>query len=456
MTPAGRGCARRGVGLLPLLFLAALLAFARPAAATGLFAAETFTLSNGLQVVVVESRRAPVVVQMLFYKAGNADAPLGKSGIAHFLEHLMFKGTPSFPEGELSRRVALMGGEDNAFTTEDYTAFHQTVASQHLADIMQMEADRMTNLALAEGQVDSERDVIIEERRQDVDNDPHGQLDEMMQASLFLNHPYRLPVLGWLQEMEGLTRADELDFYRRWYAPNNAVLVISGDTTAAEVRRLAEATYGKIPARAVPARDRVKEPTAFAPRRLTLHDPSISQASWRRYYLAPTYHEGLPRQPYAIDVLAEVLGGGPTSRLYRDLVVDKGVATSVGAYFDGNYLDYGRFTLAASPPVGGDPGKLEAAMDAALAKLLATGIDDKELAAAKAHLEADAIKARDGLMGPAQSFGIGLATGVSFDEIQSWRDRIAAVTSSDVMAAARKILHPETSATGELLPEAAK
>ena len=280
--------ARLALLFLPIL-AAASFAGASPARAA-LFTAETFTLGNGLQVVVVENHRAPVVLQMIFYKAGSADAPPGKSGIAHFLEHLMFKGTPTVAEGEFSHRVSLMGGEDNAFTTADYTAFHQTVARDHLAEIMRLEADRMTHLVLAEGQVTSERAVIIEERRRDLDS-AAGKLDEMMTASLFLNHPYRLPVLGWAHEMAKLSRQDALDFYGRWYAPDNAILVIAGDVTAAEVRPLAEFIYGPIPSRTVPPRDRLMEPTAFAPRQLVLRDPTGHQAFWMRRYLAPPYRE---------------------------------------------------------------------------------------------------------------------------------------------------------------------
>ena len=466
---APRGLARLALLLLPVL-AAASFAWVSSARAA-LFTAETFTLGNGLQVVVVENHRAPVVLQMIFYKAGSADAPPGKSGIAHFLEHLMFKGTPTVGAGEFSHHVSLMGGEDNAFTTEDYTAFHQTVARDHLAEIMKMEADRMTHLVLAEGQVTSERAVIIEERRRDLDS-AVGKLDEMMTASLFLNHPYRLPVLGWAHEMAKLSRQDALDFYGHWYAPNNAILVIAGDVTAAEVRPLAESIYGPIPARAVPPRDRLMEPTAFAPRQLVLRDPTGHQAMWLRRYIAPPYRKppavGYPLGPggilfdegpnaagpgngYALDVLAEILAGGATSRLYRDLVIGQRIATGVDANYDGSFLDYGRFTLTAIPPVGGDMAKLGAAVDAAVALLLAKGVTPAELSAAKGRLQVSAIKARDGLKGPAQFVGTSLATGLSLDEVQSWADKIAAVTDADVMRAAREVLQPNTSVTGQLL-----
>src|SRR5215475_11180557 len=359
-----RACAR-GNWLLGLLLLL-VLGLSAPAKAA-LFKAESFTLANGLQVVVLENHRAPVITQMIFYEAGSADAPPGKSGIAHFLEHLMFKGTPTVPAGEFSRRVALMGGEDNAFTTEDYTAFHQTVARVHLAEVMQLEADRMTHLVLAASQVDSERAVIIEERRRDIDNDPSGQLNEMMTASLFLNHPYRFPVLGWAHEMAKLSQQDALDFYHLWYAPNNAILVISGDTTAAEVRPLAEKIYGPIPSRAVPPRHRLREPTTFAPRQLVLRDPSVHQTYWQRIYLAPAYRDRPTSLAYALDVLSELLAGSSTSRLYKDLVLGKQLAIAVDADYDSSLLDYGRFSLIAMPPVGGDMAKLGQAIDAAIA-----------------------------------------------------------------------------------------
>jgi zinc protease len=446
-----------------LAALAPLAAAWLPAAAdsdSGLFGARSATLDNGLEIVVVENHRAPVVMQMLVYKAGGADAPVGKSGIAHFLEHLMFKGTRDVPAGEFSHRVALMGGEDNAFTTEDYTAFHQTAAVEHLAAVMALEADRMANLSLSDSDLLSERDVIIEERRERVDDDPESRLDEMMQAQLFLNHPYRLPVLGWEHEMHGLDRADALAFYRRWYAPNNAVLVVVGDTTLDQVRAIALRTYGQVPSRPVPLRLRLKEPPAYAARRLVLSDVSMHQASWHRLYLAPAYREGsnrdAPSRPYALDLLAEILGGGATSRLYRQLVVEQRLADGVNVDYQGDYLDYGRFALNATPPAGEDSDKLGAAIDQAIAKLLVDGVTPAELKAAKARLAAEAIKARDGLAGPAEVIGEKLATGQSLAEIEAWPRSIAAVDVADVLAAARAVLRPENSVTGLLQPSVSR
>jgi zinc protease len=280
-------------------------------------------------------------------------------------------------------------------------------------------------------------------------------LNEMMTASLFLNHPYRFPVLGWAHEMATLSRRDALDFYDRWYAPNNAILIISGDTTAAEVRPLAEKIYGPITPRPLPPRDRLREPATFAPRQLVLHDRTVHQTYWQRVYLAPAYRDRPTSQAYALDVLAELLAGGSTSRLYKDLVLGKGFATAVDANYDSSLLDYGRFGVTAVPPVGGDMTKLQQAIDADLADLLAKGVSDAELAAAKARLQVDAIKERDGLMGPARLVGIELSTGLSLAEVQAWSERIAAVTPADVTAAARRVFQINTSVTGELLAEQA-
>jgi zinc protease len=437
------------------LALAVLLVLALPGApqtAAAVFDARTFTLNNGLQVVVVPNHRAPVVTQMIWYRVGAADEPAGKSGIAHFLEHLMFKGTPTMPPGAFSREVARVGGNENAFTGADYTSYFQSVAVEHLEMIMRLEADRMANLVLTDEIVLPERDVIIEERSQRIDNDPQSQLFEMVRAALFLHHPYRLPTIGWEHEMRGLTTADAIDFYRRWYAPNNAYLVIAGDVTVEQVKALAEKYYGPLPRRSVPERERLGEPAQFAPRTVTLTSPRVQLASWSRLYQAPSYR--MDRQSgYALDVLSEIIGSGTTSRLYRSLVVDQGVATSVGAYYSGDAWDLGTFGVYGSPQEGEEPTALQAAIDKALADLLAEGITAEELASAKVRLQADAIKARDSLSGPARVFGIALTTGSTVADVEAWSDSIGEVTLEQVNAAARAVLRLDHSATGILLPE---
>ncbi len=433
-----------------LAVLAAAALDARPAAAAA-FEAETFALDNGLQVVVIPNHRAPIATHMVWYKVGAADEPPGKSGIAHFLEHLMFRGTRTLAPGEFSAAIARVGGEENAFTTQDYTVYFQTVAVEHLALAMRLEADRMANLDLTDAIVLPERDVILEERRQRVDNDPAAQLSEAVQAALYLNHPYRKPIIGWEHEIEALGTADALDFYRRWYRPSNAVLVIAGDVSAAELRPLAERYYGPIGAATAPERRRLVEPQQLAPRRVTLASPRVQQPGWSRRYLAPSYRAGETRHAYALQVLAEILGGGPTSRLYRRLVVEEGVATATGAFYEPERLDLASFTLYASPQAGGKVEALEAALDKEIARLLADGVDDGEVASAKTLLLADAVKAQDGLAGPAHIVGSALASGGTLAEVEAWPERIGAVTVEEVNAAVRAVLLPEASVTGVLL-----
>lgn len=445
-------CAFPGVGLAAAVAGQLVAGLSLPARAE-VFNPASFTLANGLQVVVVENHRAPVVTHMAWYKVGAADEPSGKSGIAHFLEHLMFKGTETVPPGEFSQRVARVGGNENAFTTPDYTAYFQTVAVEHLELVMQLEADRMANLRLAEDIVLPERDVILEERRQRIDNDPRSQLSEIARATLFLNHPYRIPTIGWAHEMQGLTTEDAIAFYERWYAPNNAIVVIAGDVTAEQVRPLAEKYYGAVPQRAVPQRMRLEEPPPVAPRRVELASPRVQQPSWMRYYLAPSYHRGAAEHAYALEVLAEILGSGPTSRLYRHLAVEQGLAAGIAAWYDPDTIDLASFVVSASPQPGVAVDQLQAAIEAELAALLANGVSEAELAAAKILLQADAIKARDSLSGPARTIGAALATGSTIADIEAWPERIGAVTVEQVNAAARAVLVPDASVTSVLLPK---
>jgi zinc protease len=423
-------------------------------AQAAVFNPSMITLGNGLQVVVIENHRAPVVTHMVWYRCGAADEVPGKTGIAHFLEHLMFKGTKTVPPGAFSEMVARLGGSENAFTSQDYTAYFQSVAVEHLETMMKLEADRMANLVLTDDVVMPERDVILEERRQRIDNDPGAQLMEMARAALFLNHPYRAPTIGWETEMRGLTTADAIAWHKKWYEPGNAVVVISGDVTMEEVRPLAEKYYGVLPATAVPARTRPEEPAQFAPRRVTKEDARVQLASWTRLYQAPSYHRGAKEHAYALEVLAELLGGGTSSRLYRSLVVEQKVATSASSGYDGDKVDLSTFSLYASAQSGGGVGGIEPAMDAEIARLLKDGVTEDEVTRAKASLQAGAVKARDSLSGPARIVGAALASGGSIDDIEAWPDRIGAVTVADVNAAAKAVFDINYSVTAILLPKA--
>ena len=438
------------------LILAGLLLFAAVAvtpAAAQRFNAESFTLGNGLQVIVLPNHRVPAVTQMVWYKTGAADDPRGKSGIAHFLEHLMFKGTRANPGAAFSALIAQNGGRDNAFTTEDYTVFHETVAKDRLDLTMRLEADRMTGLVLDDAAVLPERDVILEERRMRIDNDPSALLREQLIAGLYLNASYHNPTIGWEHEMRGLGTADALAFYRDWYAPNNAILIVAGDVETAEVRVLAERHFGPLAARSVPPRLRLEEPPHYAAIRLEMKSPRAAQPSWRRFYLAPSYRAGATQHVYALQILAEILAGSADSRLHKALVLDKKLALSVGAGYSPSALGLAEFGVYATPKPGVAIADIEAAVEAELHRLLEHGVEAEEVAQAARRMQASAIYSQDSLSGPANIVGTALAIGRSLDEVAAWPDKLGAVTPAEVAAAARAVLVERNSATGILLPE---
>ncbi|MEQ5776570.1 insulinase family protein [Thalassospira sp. NFXS8] len=444
---------------VPVVFpvLMMVLVLLAPMAQASVFNPKTTTLSNGMQVVLVENHRAPVVTHMVWYKVGAADEVPGTSGIAHFLEHLMFKGTKTIAPGEFSKIVARNGGQDNAFTTWDYTAYFQNIARDRLGMVMEMEADRMQNLQLTDKVVLPERDVIIEERRMRIDNNPSALLGEQMRNALFMQHPYGRPIIGWLHEMQQLTTKDAMDWYKKWYTPNNAILVVAGDITMDELKPMAEKYYGSIKGHDVPKRVRVKEPTQHAPRKVTLTDARVGQPSMSRYYLAPSYNTEHADQAAPLEVFSEILGSGTTSRLYKSLVIDQKLATSAGSFYDPVAMDLSTFGFYAVPRDGVEMADLEAALDDELAKTLKDGITQKELDEARQRLLDSAVFARDSLSGAARTLGEALAVGLTVDQVESWPDRINAVTVEQVNDAARAVLDDKRSVTGWLLrPKGAK
>lgn len=410
-----------------------------------------FTLANGLDVVVIPDRRTPVVTHMIWYRVGSADEEPGKSGLAHFLEHLMFKGTAKHPAGQFSKILASLGGQENAFTSNDYTAYFQRVTRDHLEQIMAFEADRMTGLVLTDAVVMPERDVVLEERRMRTDNSPAAQLSEAVQAALFVNHPYSHPVIGWEQEIRALNREEALAFYRRFYAPNNAILVVAGDVTPDEVRTLAEKTYGKVPRNnGIQPRARPAEPVSKADLRVTLSDSRVAQPSLSRSYLVPSYRVAKPGEAEALEVLARVLGGGSLSRIYRALVIDKGIAAGAGAGYSGVSYDSTRFVISATPRPGVSLEQLDAAIDDVIADVVANGITKDDIERAKTKLVADTIYAWDDQFALARMYGTALATGMTVKWVESWPDRIHAVTADQVQEAAKTWLAAKHSVTGYL------
>lgn len=443
----------RALAALGFLAAAAIPAAAQPAAPQR---PATFTLANGLDVVVIPDRRTPVVTQMIWYKVGSADETPGKSGLAHFLEHLMFKGTRTHPAGEFSQLVSRIGGNENAFTSYDYTGYFQRVPRDQLATMMAFEADRMTGLVLQDENVLPERDVVLEEYNMRVANNPDARLTEQIMAALYLNHPYGRPVIGWRGEIEKLDREDALAFYRRFYAPNNATLVIAGDVSADEVRPMVEATFGKIaPQPAIPPkRIRPQEPQPAGPRTVTLADPRVEQPGVRRYYLVPSSVTAAPAENAALEVLAQLMGTGSNSLLYRALVVDKPLAVSAGAWYQGTAIDPSQFGIAVSPKPGVEFAQVEQAMDEVIAGLAQSTVRAEDLERTKTQMIAQAVYAQDSQTTLARWYGAAVTVGLSVDDIRAWPDRIRAVTAEQVRDAARTWLDKKRSVTGYLVKEA--
>lgn len=419
-------------------------------------AVTNFTLDNGMEVIVIEDHRAPAVQQMVWYRAGSADEPIGSSGVAHFLEHLLFKATDKMEAGEFSATVARNGGRDNAFTSYDYTAYFQRVAADRLELMMQMEADRMKNIRLTPENIRTERGVILEERNQRTDNSPGALFNEQMNAAQYLNHRYGVPIIGWRHEMEELDLDDALSFYETYYSPNNAILIVSGDVYPDEVRRLAEKYYGVIPANPdLPERLRTQEPPQTAERRLLFRDQRVAQPYVSRSYLAPERDPGAQEKAAALTLLAEILGGGTTSFLAEKLQFDSQVATYTGAFYNGGTLDDTSFDVVVVPSQGVTLEEAEAALDTTLAAFLETGVDTGQLDRIKRQLRADQIYARDDAERVANRYGRALAIGLTVEDVQAWPDILDAVTADDIMAAAREVFDKRRSVTGWLMKEEA-
>ena len=414
----------------------------------------TFQLDNGLEIVVIEDRRAPVVVHMLWYRAGSADEPVGSSGVAHYLEHLLFKATETVESGEFQRVVAENGGSDNAFTSYDYTGYFQRVAADRLPLMMQYEADRMNNLVLTEADIVSERGVILEERNQRTENNPGALAREQLRAAQFLNHRYGTPIIGWKHEMETLDMQDAMSFYDIYYSPNNAILVVAGDVQPDEVLALAEEYYGPLPAEPnLPERFRTQEPPQTAERRMIYEDPRVSQPYISRSYLAPERDAGAQEDAAALTYLAELLGGSPfTSALGVALQFDTNTAVYAGAYYDGLNLDDGTFGLTVAPAEGVSLQDAENAMDAAIAAFLEDGIDPDRMEALRTQLRASEIFARDNVGGLARRYGAALTSGLTVKDVQDWPEILQAVTAEDVLDVAARVLDRDQSVTGWVIP----
>ena len=449
---AGTGRARSSVLLATAIALASI-PFSSPHAAPQRRASE-FSLANGMQVVVVPDTRAPVVTHVVWYRVGGADNVLGQSGIAHFLEHLMFRSTKKLKSGELARTVSRLGGRDNAVTSHDATYYFQRLPKEHLKTAMVMEADRMRNLNLVDAEVAAERDVVLQERRSVVDSKPLAVLDELINASLYLNHPYRIPVIGWEHEIKKYDRATAIAFYRRFYAPNNAILVVAGDVTPDEVRKLAQETYGRV--KREPGVLRVARARRSRASRACGASSCATRAprslALQRYYMTPSYKSAEAGEAEALDTLSIILGDGPTSRLYRQLVEEKDIAANAGASFSAVALDGGTLTLYAVAGQGVKMEALEQALDASIAQFIKDGPTEEELEQAKNAMIASYVYSADNQAGLAQRYGSNLVIGRTIADIEEWPDRVGKVTAADVKKVAAKYLELQSSVTGYLIP----
>lgn len=418
----------------------------------------TFELENGLQGVVIEDHRAPVVTNMVWYRVGSADEPAGYTGLAHFLEHLLFKGTKNLKPGEFSKIVKENGGLDNAFTSYDYTGYFQRVAADRLPLMMQLEADRMRNLVLSEEDVITERNVVIEERRTRVDSDPNSQFQEQRRAMMFMNHPYRNPVIGWQREIEALNREDALDFYKTYYAPNNAILVIAGDVYPDEVKALAEKHFGPLePSDNIAPRVRPKEPPHLAPVTITFSDPRQTQPYMVRSYHAPKRQSGNQKEAAALVMFAQLLGGsGLSSVMGQKLQLDQQIAVATSAWYDSVSYDPETFGLYAMPRPGVEMDDLVAAVDQVLADFLEDSVDADHLARLKVQIAAEDIYELDDQSSVARTYGAALTAGLTVEDVQTWSQVLQDVTEEDIMAAARKVLNIKQSVTGLMLPPQAE
>lgn len=414
---------------------------------------ETFTLDNGMQVLVISDHRVPVATHMLWYRIGAADEVAGKSGLAHFFEHLLFKGTKAVPDSQYSNIVERNGGQVNAFTSWDFTAYFARVAVDRLPLIMELEADRMTGLILSEEVVLPERDVILEERSLRVDNNPASLFREQMAAALYQNHRYGVPIIGWEHEIAALTQADALAFYRRYYAPNNAILIISGDVTVEDIRPLVEKHYGDLEPAELPERVRAVEPTHHAESRVVMRDARVRQPSWSRHYLVPSENTGEPGESVALEVLSAILGEGPRSRLHRRLVIDEGKAVGVGTGYNTSTVDDTEFTVSASPRPGVSLDEVQLSIDEEIAKLIVDGVTKDEVSGAVETLLNDAIFALDSPMTLNYIFGQVLTTGGTIDQVLRWPEDMRGVTAQSVNTVAQKYLTLDRAVTGRLLPE---
>jgi zinc protease len=445
--------------LLPLIIIGVFIvqtALAQSADADKIYNAKPIDLPNAMKVIVVENNRTPAVTHMVWYRVGGADEPLGQSGLAHFLEHLMFKGTDLIESGEFSKKVKSWGGNDNAFTSWDYTAYFQTVPKDRLEAVMIMEADRMRNLNFDDANALTERDVIIQERKERTDSNPSAQLSEAMRAALFVNHPYARPIIGWDHELEKLDPDAARDFYKHYYAPKNAILVVSGDVVAKDVFEKAMRIYGTIDNDGAITRDTWPDvPRVYGTSTITHSHPSVKQPIWRKLYRVPSGGQNY-KDFLALTILEDIIGQN-TGRLYQSLVVDQKLASATSFYYSGIAVDDSTLTIAATPLEGISSAQIGNAIQDVLNDIADNGVSVDDIKKSVSALQDESIYDRDSLTGPAMMIGYQIATGMSLDQIESWATDLEKVTPDDIQRVVKDYLIPSSAhyhaVKGYLVPE---
>lgn len=422
-----------------ILICILFLGFSSYTSAKEQFNYQHFTLENGLEVVVLPNTRAPVVYHSLWYKVGSADSPLNRSGLAHFLEHLMFNGSQKFPKDAFKRTVNDLGGNQNANTTWDRTGYFVTIAKEYLPIVMEMEADRMQNLVFTPEIIQKEKEVVLQERRSTSDAQPEALLGEAANASFFWQHPYGKPIIGFEEEIQQYTLEDAQAFYRQWYRPNNAILIIAGDVTLAQVKPLVETYYGKIPKGEIPKRIRPTEPThRGATSKVEMRSPQLG-ASFQRLYQAPNHRTADIHTEAVLTLLENVLGDSTFGRLTKNLVENQKLANHAGAQYTGSFYDPYSFIVFAAPQNPADLAQLEASVESEIRRLIADGVTDAELTKAKEQWRFSARYRLDSLHGFADHIGENLALGYTLKDLETWLETLEKVTPEEVQNAAKDI-----------------
>ena len=416
-----------------------------------LFDAKQFQLKNGLRVIVIENSRAPVVSQMIWYNVGSIDEKFGKSGLAHFLEHLMFKGTKKYPSGYYSKYISKNGGTENAFTSFDYTAYYQIVPTEHLEKIVELEADRMINLTLTDEQVETEKKVILEERYQRIDSKPSAILDESIRKSLFPNHTYGTPIIGWEHEIKALTIDDVRKFYNDYYNPKNAILILSGDVSLKKAKEYSEKYFGKIKVKNQININRIKlnDPVLRTNIRINYYDENVKQKIWKRSFKTSSYKESI-KNGIALDLGLKILTGGSTSILYRELVEKKKLVSSIGGYYQGMSRDKATVNFYAIPNENVEISNLEKQIYETMKKSVVNGITEDRFTLQKKKYEYESIYLRDSIFQPAQIVGEALSVGIALEEIERWDEFLNEITIDDVKNELKKFIKNNNYVTGLL------